>query len=52
MKECHQVGLKNDDPEDIKRRKELSNIVLSNSKAICKKKWKAQLKARLHLHES
>ena len=52
MKECHQVGLKNDDPEDIKRRKELSNIVLSNNKAICKKKWKAQLKARLHLHES
>ena len=37
MKECHQVGLKNDDPEDIKRRKELSNIVLSNNKAICKK---------------
>ena len=50
MKECHQVRI--NDQEDIKRRKELSNIALSNNKTVWKKKWKAKLKARLHLHES
>ena len=46
------LGSKLDDREDIKRRKELSNIALSNNKTVWKKKWKTKLKTRLRLYES
>ena len=41
--ECRNViklGSKLGDREDIKRRKELSNIALSNNETVWKKKWK------------
>ena len=45
------LGSKLGDREDIKRRKELSNIALSNNETVWKKKWKTKLKTRLRLYE-
>ena len=38
------LGSKLGDREDIERRKELSNIALSNNETVWKKKWKSKLK--------
>ena len=38
--------------EDIKRRKELSSIALSNNEIVWKTKWKTKLKTRLRPYES
>ena len=46
------LGSKLGDREDIKRRKELSSIALSNHETVWKKKWKTKLKTRLRLYES
>ena len=46
------LGLKLGDRENIRRRKELSNIALSNNETLWKKKWKIKLKTRLRLYES
>ena len=46
------LGSKLGDWENTKRRKELSNIVLSNNETVWKKKWKTKLKTRLRLYES
>ena len=46
------LGSKLGDWENTKRRKELSNIALSNNETVWKKKWKTKLKTRLRLYES
>ena len=46
------LGSKIGDRQDIERRKELSNIALSNNEKIWKKKWKIKLKTRLRLYET
>ena len=43
------LGSKLGDQEDIKRRKELSKITLSNSETVWKNKWKTKLKTRLYV---
>ena len=43
------LGSKLGDQEDIKRRKELSKITLSNSETVWKNKWKRKLKTRLYV---
>ena len=46
------LGSKLGDREAIKRRKELSNIAMSNNEKLWKKKWKTKLKIRLRLYET
>ena len=43
------LGSKLGDQEDIKRRKELSKITISNSETVWKNKWKTKLKTRLYV---
>ena len=43
------LGSKLGHQEDIKRRKELSKITLSNSETVWKNKWKTKLKSRLYV---
>lgn len=38
--------------EDIKCKKELSNVALSNNEAVWKKKWKTKLQIRLRLYKT
>ena len=46
------LGSKLGDREDIKGRKELSNIALSKNETVWKNKWKTKLKTRLRPYES
>ena len=43
------LGSKLGHQEDIKRRKELSKITLSNSETVWKNKWKTKLKTKLYV---
>ena len=46
------LGSKLGDRETIKRRKELSNVAISNNETVWKKKWKRKVKTRLRLYET
>ena len=46
------LGSKLGDREAIKRRKELSNVAISNNETVWKKKWKRKVKTRLRLYET